>query len=87
MARGRQKKGFRKILFWSIASAIPLFILAPIMIIAYISDSHALVVDVATIDTKIAIKAKNVAKQLYRDLMNGNSNRSSQSRTASSESL
>lgn len=72
MARARQKKGFRKILFWSIATAILLFILVPIMTIAYISDSRALVVEVATVDTKSAIKAKNVAKQLYKDLMNGN---------------
>ena len=42
------------------------------MTIAYISDSRALVVEVATVDTKSAIKAKNVAKQLYKDLMNGN---------------
>ena len=75
MARTRQKKGFRKKLFWSISTAILLFILVPIMTIAYISDSRALVVESATVDAKSAIKAKNVAKQLYRDLMNGNSNR------------
>ena len=75
MARTRQRKGFRKKLFWSIAVVLFLFILVPIMTIAYISDSRALVVESATVDTKSAIKAKNVAKQLYRDLMNGNSNR------------
>lgn len=85
MARARQKKGFRKILFWSIATAILLFILVPVMTIAYISDSRALVVEVATVDTKSAIKAKNVAKQLYRDLMNGNSNRSSTLRLSEDE--
>ena len=85
MARARPKKGFRKILFWSFATAILLFILVPAMTIAYISDSHAMVVEVATVDTKSAIKAKNVAKQLYRDLMNSNSNRSSTLRLSEDE--
>ena len=85
MARARQKKGFRKILLWSVAAAILLFILVPVMTIAYISDSRPLVVEVATVDTKSAIKAKNVAKQLYRDLMNGNANRGSTLRLSEDE--
>jgi len=55
------------------------------MTIAYISDSRPLVVEVATVDTKSAIKAKNVAKQLYRDLMNGNANRGSTLRLSEDE--
>ena len=71
MARTRQKTGFRKIFFWSFAVAILLFIFIPLITLASISDSRALVEEAAKVDTNSAIKAKNVAKQLYKDLMDG----------------
>ncbi len=77
MARAHQKTGFRRIIFWSIAAAILLLIVIPLLTVASISDSQALVVEMATVDTSSAIKAKDTAKQLYKDLIDGKSNQGS----------
>lgn len=71
MARARQTTGFHKIFLWGIAIAILLFIFISLITLASISDSHALVEEVATVDTNSAIKAKKVARQLYHDLRDG----------------
>ncbi len=71
MARARQKTGFRKIFFWGIAIAILFFIFIPLITLAFISDSRALVEESAIVDTNSAIKAKKVARQLYNDLREG----------------
>jgi uncharacterized protein YfiM (DUF2279 family) len=76
-AGARHKLGFRKIFFSGIVIAILLFILIPIVILASISDSRALVEEAATVDTNSAIKAKKVAKQLYNDLRDGKSDQRS----------
>jgi uncharacterized protein YfiM (DUF2279 family) len=65
--------GIRKILFPGIVIAILLFIIIPLITFASISDSRALVEEAATIDTNSVIKAKTIAKQLYKDLLDGNS--------------
>jgi hypothetical protein len=65
--------GFRKVFFSGIAIAVLLFILIPLIALVSISDSRALVEEAATVDTKGAIKAKQVAKQLYKDLLDGKS--------------
>mgnify|MGYP001817245543 FL=1 len=77
MARVQQKTGFIKILFTGIAIAILVFIVIPLMFLAFISDSHALVEQAAPVDTNSAIKAKRAAKRLYKDLMAGNSDQRS----------
>ncbi|MCP4407313.1 MAG: hypothetical protein GY807_06035 [Gammaproteobacteria bacterium] len=77
MARARQKTGIRKIFFWGIAIAILVFIIIPLITLASISDSRALVEEVATVDTNSAIKAKKAAKRLYKDLMAGKSDQRS----------
>lgn len=77
MARARQLTGFSKILFTGLTIAILLFILIPLIILSSISDSRALVEEVAAVDTNSAIRAKRAAKRLYKDLMNGSSNQRS----------
>jgi uncharacterized protein YfiM (DUF2279 family) len=77
MVKARQKMGFRKIFFSGIAIAIFLFIFIPLTILAFISDSRALVEEAATVDTNSAINAKKVAKQLYKDLRDGKSDQRS----------
>jgi len=77
MATARQKTGIRKIFFWGIAIAILVFIIIPLITLASISDSRALVEEVATVDTNSAIKAKKAAKRLYKDLMAGKSDQRS----------
>jgi len=69
--------GVRKIFFSGIAIAILLFIIIPLITLASISDSRALVEQAATVDTKSAIKAKRAAKRLYKDLMTGRSDQRS----------
>lgn len=69
--------GVRKIFFSGIAIAILLFIIIPLITLASISDSRALVEQAATVDTKSAIKAKRAAKRLYKDLMAGRSDQRS----------
>lgn len=71
MARARQKTGFHKIFFWSIAITILLFIFIPLITLTSISDSRALVEKAAIVDTNSAIKAKKAARQLYKDLKDG----------------
>ena len=61
----------RKIFFSGIAIAILLFIIVPLITLASISDSRALVEEVAPVDTNSAIKAAEVAKQLYNDMREG----------------
>lgn len=73
----RQKAGFVKIFFWSIAFLILLLIVIPLATLASISDSRALVKEAASADTTSAVKAKKVAKQLYKDLMDGKSSQRS----------
>jgi uncharacterized protein YfiM (DUF2279 family) len=65
--------GSRKIFYSGIAIAILFFIFIPLMTLASISDSRALVEEAATIDTNSVIKAKTIAKHLYKDLLDGNS--------------
>lgn len=62
----------KRIYLWGgLAIAVSIFIIAPIASLIYISDNYALVEKAARIDARNAAKAKDVAKQIYTDLMDG----------------
>lgn len=77
MASARQRSLVRNKFFWSIFVLILFLVCVPVLMLALISDSRAQVEETATIDTNSAIVAKGVAKQLYKDLMDGNSDQAS----------
>ncbi len=69
----KNKRHSYKLVFWVLGITIALFIVSPLMVLIYVSDPAALVEQTASVDIDSAAKANEIARQLYKDLVNPSS--------------
>ncbi len=85
MSSRKNKSRNRKLFFGVVGITIAIFIVTPLVVLIYISDSYALVEKTASVDVDSASKAKEIAKQLYGDLVNASSSQRSELMISQSE--